>query len=609
MSLENKYYYFSKSDSIITIKYKSSQEFQYIAENAETFVNYLSNIGGLISLWFGLAFVDIETIFKFLVRRIRFFLIHTIRLDKIIEIIKSMLMRQLLIKLIHLVHYLEKYNWGKMLSIICFPIFTLQIYLLIDSYLKFSTEVSVDLIQYRDFNDMISLDTLPAITVCVEDIFESLVNEKKTISLFTKLDSQLFNHTLYDDQFYEIPYNIYEVNRSNNNMALQYSLHKALIYRNLEWLNYFKRKYQHEPDGWDLIYDMAKHFQYKHLHLFNEEDSDRQLSMKYWQTLARSQTDMLSDGFCELALAMQRKLDFQMKYCQHLYKIPYIVSPFGKCFTFFYNNQTNQTKEMFRKYRFNTNYLSNLQTVGSLDLYVDDYNIDYVTVKPYQQKFIVHQAISFPTVSDYDMSFTQNNLVDETSFVILLKKVFFERLEPPYDTDCVDYGNTTLFDCLNNCYRDKYLKEFNCIPLDEGLYTINFDSSNENIYCPNIESVNVSNIYILSQKLKYECSKNCGTPCSEVYYSSDYHEIQSNFLTQYKFFLGSSYYLKVKYWPKTLFYSLIIDLANTWSLWYGISLIQIIDILSTSYTKKLFHFIIKKLNQPQLFIKLKVRKF
>ena len=79
--LENKYY-LTKSDSIVSIKYKTSQEFQYIAENKQTFVSYLSNIGGLLSLWFGLAFIDIGTLLKLLITKAKYFLIHKLLLDK-----------------------------------------------------------------------------------------------------------------------------------------------------------------------------------------------------------------------------------------------------------------------------------------------------------------------------------------------------------------------------------------------------------------------------------------------------------------------------------------------------------------------------------------------
>ena len=605
MSLDNKYS-FAKSDSILSIKYKSTQEFKYIAENSQTFVSFLSNIGGLISLWFGLAFVDIETMIKFIARRIRLFLVHQFRLDKIIEIIKSLVMRQLLINLIHLFHFLEEYNWRKILSIICFPIFILQVSQLIQSYLQFSTEVNINLISYRDSNDLIKLDALPAITVCVEQIFERLVSDEKTASMFIKLHNQLIYHPLYDNKSYEVPYIVYEVNKSIEDV-IYHTLNKAIIYTNLEWISYFKRKYQNEPDGWDLIYEINDIFELKKLYLFNEEESDRQLSVKYWRTKSISQIHMIYDGLCQLPLAKKHTLDSQMQYCNELFKIPYIVSPFGKCVTFFYNNQTNNV--LYKIYHFKMNFLASLRMVGQdKKFYVDDYIIDHRSMKAIHQKFIVHQANTFPIISDYDMSFTQNNLFARNSFAILLNKIQFERLKPPYDTDCIDYISQNIFDCLNKCYQDKYLNEFKCIPIDGGIFTIDVENVNQDAFCTKNTSRLLNTSKILSQKLKLECSKYCGTPCSEIYYSNHYHEIQMEILTHFDFYLSSSYYLNVKYWPKKLFHSLIIDLANTWSLWYGISLVQIIQILFSTKVKKLILFIVTKFNQPQLYLKLKVSK-
>ena len=63
MSLNNKYY-LTKSDSKIQIKFKSSQDFRYESEVKIDFVTYLSDMGGLIALWFGLSFIDMSSLIK-----------------------------------------------------------------------------------------------------------------------------------------------------------------------------------------------------------------------------------------------------------------------------------------------------------------------------------------------------------------------------------------------------------------------------------------------------------------------------------------------------------------------------------------------------------------
>ena len=76
----------------------------------------------------------------------------------------------------------RKYNLKPFLTLITFPILVYQIYELVDSYLQFSTEVSVDIISYRDSDNNIALNVLPAITVCNDHIFRELLfnNETKT---------------------------------------------------------------------------------------------------------------------------------------------------------------------------------------------------------------------------------------------------------------------------------------------------------------------------------------------------------------------------------------------------------------------------------------------
>ena len=50
--------YSAQNDSKITIEYQMSQEFHYKSDKKYSFVDFLSNIGGLIGLWFGMSFID-----------------------------------------------------------------------------------------------------------------------------------------------------------------------------------------------------------------------------------------------------------------------------------------------------------------------------------------------------------------------------------------------------------------------------------------------------------------------------------------------------------------------------------------------------------------------
>src|SRR5882724_4545568 len=67
---------FRETNSIFSIKYQKSPEFYYKSEPKYTFVFFLSNIGGLFGLCFGLAFIDvsvvIKTTLKYIINKINF---------------------------------------------------------------------------------------------------------------------------------------------------------------------------------------------------------------------------------------------------------------------------------------------------------------------------------------------------------------------------------------------------------------------------------------------------------------------------------------------------------------------------------------------------------
>ena len=226
MSLNNKYY-LTKSDSKIQIKFKSSQDFRYECEVKTDFVTYLSDMGGLIALWFGLSFIDMSSFIKsgiiFMKNKL-----SKLNFQKLIEIfgkyylkfkINSLLMalKEILVyiekhdflknklsrlnlenlieffgkcylklkinsfikALKKILEFIEKHDLKTFLTLLSVPIFLYQIYELVDSYLQFSTEVSVEIISFKGSDNNISYHYLPAITVCNDHIFEELLFNKQ----------------------------------------------------------------------------------------------------------------------------------------------------------------------------------------------------------------------------------------------------------------------------------------------------------------------------------------------------------------------------------------------------------------------------------------------
>ena len=246
-----------------------------------------------------------------------------------------------------------------------------------------------------------------------------------------------------------------------------------------------------------------------------------------------------------------------------------ILSPFGKCLTYLY--RLNEMK-LFLKL--------NQYFVAFENYYYEDYYEN--KFQAINRRFIIHSQDMLPILTDSDLSITDTTVNMRKGFSIKLTKFQFERLPKPYDTNCQMYGNSTRFLCLNECYFDGYMNsDIKCIPNSESLYTfvIEEDVGNRRkIFC---ESDDEKLIKYLNKNMKEKCDLKCMVSCDETYFNTDYEQVQSSGNLAgpiYKFILKDSYYRRIKYSPKMTFFILLIQMANIWSLWHGISFQQIFEL-------------------------------
>ena len=111
------------TDSIIDMKYNLQKDFLYKSEIKIKFSNYLPDIGGLLSLWFGLSFIDLSSLIKLLLVYLRQKVLNQIK-----RFLKSNNVKVFFTIMNKVLKYLEKYNWRTILKIISVPIFLYQIY-------------------------------------------------------------------------------------------------------------------------------------------------------------------------------------------------------------------------------------------------------------------------------------------------------------------------------------------------------------------------------------------------------------------------------------------------------------------------------------------------
>ena len=160
--------YSAQKDSKIRIEYKLSQEFHYKSGAKYSFVDFMSNIGGLIGLWFGMSFIDTSALIRLVLNHIKLFILFYIHFEFLI------ILQNLKLIIILKIEKLSKYKWRQIITLITLPIICFQISMLCDNYLQYSTQTSIQLIKYKN-NNRIPLQSIPAITLCYENTFQDIL--------------------------------------------------------------------------------------------------------------------------------------------------------------------------------------------------------------------------------------------------------------------------------------------------------------------------------------------------------------------------------------------------------------------------------------------------
>ena len=289
-----------------------------------------------------------------------------------------------------------------------------------------------------------------------------------------------------------------------------------------------------------------------------------------------------------------------LRTCKFLREPLKILSPFGKCLTYLYRlNELNLSVNLNQYFLF---FEENF-----FQIFCDN------KFKAINRRFIIHSQDVLPIMINNDLFFTETTVNIKNGFLIKLTKYEFERLPKPYDTNCQMYGNSTRFQCLNECYFDGYMNSvIKCIPNSESLYTFVIEGDVENqrkIFC---ESEDKNSVNHLNKNITENCNKKCLHSCDDTYFTTDYEEIFSTSGSEakgpiYKFHLGDIYFKRMKYSAKITFFALIISIANIWSLWHGITFQQLFELFINCFKiEKIINFL--SLTITKIIIVLKLAK-
>jgi hypothetical protein len=512
--------------------------FQYKFESQYTFVTFISNIGGIMSLWFGFAITDIYIIIKKIMIFIKIFLAQYLfnYLDLLIETLRKIRVLKFIVRVITIfkkfIDRLDKYDIKLIVKFLCIPLFFYQVIEMTQIYLYFSTNVNAELVPIMK-DEIISVRKFPALTVCHEKTFSSLfyVVIFKTFEQFlvkSRQDSSYLQKFSWNKDIEE------KIESRNYTSELL-----NIVLKSLKKLDSNKYK--------DILEFIVNSI------VFGK--NDKSLG-KYSTTI--DEMKFFSNHFnCFVNIN-------QTFNCSEISEIVPSFSFLGDCNTFLFKMRAKFGSNNELRFTDNENIL--LLTKPYLFPY------DYIVNRIY-----IHSSELMPSLSNYDWTRHSNDDIEFSEYN-------FKKLEYPYDTDCRIYKNKSQAECLNDCYIRIQNESNDCIQNDEFLILFNITTNGlepDMQFCLN--DSNFKNNSFFGDQLKF-CNKECPVSCEEQIFivessrdrltaeGDDDLSLRKLNLNFYK-----SYYIDINYSPNMLFLQYIIGVANLMSLWHGIDFTLIRD--------------------------------
>ena len=423
-------------------------------------------------------------------------------------------------------------------------------------------DVSVEWFPYKDTENRLSDESIPAITVCYEHIFERI---------------------LFDEELKE-------------RLKLIFIAVEKILYPSLpksgyipDLIHYYKNVIV-SLNGFenDKRYRNENHILNKILINYMNVTNRREFIERQFQFNDKTFNDfngtqMHFDFFSPLIgckIYFNSNIDSKnFQYCDDFRRDIQIISPFGKCHTFL--SEFNQNIDFIHN-----NYSFKMENIFTI-MESRKTESTFESMRYFNKKILIHPYNELPDITTEEIRLTDNSFNQLNDFFIFPKRIDFQKLPKPYETNCYIYGESNRFQCLNECYLKGYNQKWNCTPNDNHLITIQL---NNGIIEPKVEFChkNINETKVLNNELKTFCLNYCLESCTHSLY---FPEIKPEFHTSgddknfdipfYKFVLKDIFYLKIIFNPRITFNDLIINITNILSLWHGISFITLLSKLLT----------------------------
>jgi hypothetical protein len=423
--------------------------FEYLLSPKMTFINYASNLGAIISLWFGFAVIDFHNIFKILIN----YFIRIVQkmnlmflLVRIDEIFQKYLKLNLIVTFIFiddffksLLRKMDKINFKIFLQLVCITFFAYQTIQMTFEYLEYKTVFNV---KWNDYFVNGSLVSLPAVSYCRPIHLES---SDEGIKLYA-------NKSL-------IPYYLKE----NSDYILN-------LFQNCK---YFESK---------TYFNNSKSNYCKLLPKFYNEILNNQTRVSDYLNLIDLNFDII---YCFIFIPNKNDFNF----CSSLTNWITSYTDTEKCYTFM--------SKMIDKFNIN-------EKVDYIGIAID--NFRKISTKNGRKSIYIHdsnQLPSFPTSKLSSLSISTSSLK-----LFTYEKIAFERLPHPYDTDCSYHEKSikSRAQCLNEKVLD-IIKKNKCSPKNHKLFTYFMKNGRHQVY--NHTFCNDSKISFNAELNTKECRISC----------------------------------------------------------------------------------------------------
>ena len=514
-------------------------------------------IGGLFGLWFGISFVDMSQLFRKISTFVKNFLLAHIDFNRIITTLirfRKFKMVMLIIywmnKIMRIINIIDKINWNSVIKVLTLPFMLYQIWDLTDDYLKYPMDVSVEWFPYKDTNFRLSDESIPAITVCYEHIFERILFDENVQASFR----YNLNLTIVRNFFQSIENKIQTKDPYIQNLIVLY----------LE-----------ELKGTDPAADLNPEIQKTILYYLDVNNRTEFIERQFrlndktfddFNGIQRQLNFFSYIQICKLGVLFKENI-----YCNDFRKDVELISPFGKCQTYF--SEINQAESKINKtFKIDTVFYI-------IESRLDE--VDFSTTRYFKKKFFIHSYKELPEITTNEFELTDNSVIQLNAYRIAYNRIDFKKLPKPYETNCRNYGKSNRFECLNECYLNGYNQKWNCTPNDNHLLTVVLKN---NSIEPKVKFCHKTDkeTQEYNNFLRNYCFKECLESCEHAHFfisiEPDNHHIEEftfTYFLEYKFILKEKFYSKIIFNPRITFIDLIISITNILSLWHGISFLSI----------------------------------